>query len=241
VGWSGAMTARPRVLVVEDEVMLLSTLRLTLDRNGFDVDAVATGADALAALQRRHPDVVLLDLGLPDMDGVEVVRQARSLGFTTRLVVLSARGSDRDKVLALDLGADDYLTKPFSMPELLARLRVALRHLGPPTASNIHVFDDLSIDYARRLVTAQGREVKLSPTEWEVLKTLVSEPDRVLTYKTLLQRVWGPAYSEEEHYLHVYVANLRKKIEANPRAPRHIITEPGVGYRFAASVSPPSD
>jgi two-component system KDP operon response regulator KdpE len=230
------MTARPRILVVEDEAMLLSTLRLTLDRQGFDVEAVSTGADALTALERRHPDVILLDLGLPDMDGVEVVRQARSLGFTTRLVVLSARGSDRDKVTALDLGADDYLTKPFSMPELLARVRVALRHLGPPSASNIHTFDDLSIDYARRVVTAQGREIKLSPTEWELLKTLVSEPDRVLTYRTLLQRVWGPAYGEEEHYLHVYVANLRKKIEANPRSPRHIITEPGVGYRFSASL-----
>ncbi len=230
------MTARPRILVVEDEAMLLNTLRLTLDRQGFDVEAVATGAAALVALQRRHPDVVLLDLGLPDIDGVDVVRQARALGFATRLVVLSARGSDRDKVLALDLGADDYLTKPFSMPELLARLRVALRHLGPPSASNIHSFDDLSIDYPRRIVTAQGREVKLSPTEWELLKTLVSEPDRVLTYKTLLQRVWGPAYGEEEHYLHVYVANLRKKIEANPRVPRHIITESGVGYRFSTSV-----
>ena len=229
------MTARPRILVVEDEATLLNTLRITLDRQGFDVEAVATGVDALATLQRWHPDVLLLDLGLPDIDGVEVVRQVRSLGFTTRLVILSARGSDRDKVLALDLGADDYLTKPFSIPELLARLRVALRHLGPPSSSNIHAFDDLSIDYARRVVTAQGREVKLTPTEWELLKTLVSEPDRVLTYTTLLKRVWGPAYGEEEHYLHVYVANLRKKIEANPRSPRHIITEPGVGYRFSGN------
>jgi two-component system KDP operon response regulator KdpE len=227
------VTARPRILVVEDEVILLNTLRLTLDRQGFDVETVETGSDALAALRRWHPDVILLDLGLPDIDGVDVVRQARALGFATRIVVLSARGSDRDKVLALDLGADDYLTKPFSVPELVARLKVALRHLGPPSASNIHTFDDLSIDYARRIVTAQGREVKLSPTEWELLKTLVSMPDRVLTYRTLLQKVWGPAYGEEEHYLHVYVANIRKKIEANPRAPKHIITEPGVGYRFS--------
>ncbi|HLZ10025.1 MAG TPA: response regulator transcription factor, partial [Chloroflexota bacterium] len=224
------MTARPRILVVEDEVALLNTLRLTLDRQGFDVETVETGTDALAALQRWHPDVILLDQGLPDIDGVEVVRQTRALGFATRIVVLSARGSDRDKVLALDLGADDYLTKPFSVPELVARLKVALRHLGPPSASNIHSFDDLSIDYARRVVTAQGREVKLSPTEWELLKTLVSMPDRVLTYRTLLQKVWGPAYGEEEHYLHVYVANIRKKIEANPRTPKHIITEAGVGY-----------
>ena len=230
------MTSRPRILVVEDEVVLLITLRLTLERQGFDVETAETGADALAAMQRWHPDVILLDLGLPDIDGIDVVRQTRALGFATRLVILSARGSDRDKVLALDLGADDYLTKPFSVPELLARLKVALRHLGPPSASTIHTFDDLSIDYARRVVTAQGREVKLSPTEWEVLKTLVSMPDRVLTYRTLLQKVWGPAYGEEEHYLHVYVANIRKKIEANPRAPKHIITEPGVGYRFSASI-----
>jgi two-component system KDP operon response regulator KdpE len=230
------VTSRPRILVVEDEVVLLITLRLTLERQGFDVETAETGADALAAMQRWHPDVILLDLGLPDIDGIDVVRQTRALGFATRLVILSARGSDRDKVLALDLGADDYLTKPFSVPELLARLKVALRHLGPPSASNIHTFDDLSIDYSRRVVTAQGREVKLSPTEWEVLKTLVSRPDRVLTYRTLLQKVWGPAYGEEEHYLHVYVANIRKKIEANPRTPKHIITEPGVGYRFSVSI-----
>jgi two-component system KDP operon response regulator KdpE len=226
------VTAGPRILVVEDEPELLHTLRLTLTRHGFDVDAVGTGAAALAILPRRHPDAVILDLGLPDMDGVDVVRQVREAGYATRIVILSARGTDRDKVAALDLGADDYLTKPFSMDELLARVRVALRHLGPPSATAVHAFGDLTIDFGRRIVTMQGREVRLSPTEWELLKALVSEPNRVLTYKSLLRQVWGPAYGEEEHYLHVYVAGLRKKIEVNRREPKLILTEPGVGYRF---------
>ncbi len=228
------MSGQPRVLVVEDEALLLQTLRLTLARRGFDVEGAATGSAALAALGRWRPDVILLDLGLPDLDGIEVIRQVRDQGNATRIVVLSARGGERDKVAALDLGADDYLVKPFSTEELLARIRVALRHLGPPTASNLHQFGDLAIDFARRQVTAHGKEIRLSPTEWELLKTFVAEPDRVLTYKTLLRRVWGPAYGEEEHYLHVYVANLRKKLEENPRNPRYIVTEPGVGYRFRA-------
>ncbi|HVB96973.1 MAG TPA: response regulator transcription factor [Chloroflexota bacterium] len=219
---------------MEDEPQLLRTLRLTLSRYGFDVQEAATGSDALAALFRWHPDVILLDLGLPDVDGLDLVRQIRSAGSPIRIVVLTARGGERDKVLALDLGADDYLTKPFSMDELLARIRVALRHLGPPSASSVHDFGDLRIDFVHRQVYVRGQEVKLSPTEWEILKALVAEPNRVLTHKTLLRQVWGPAYGEEEHYLHVYVANLRKKIEADSHNPRYVITEPGVGYRFRA-------
>ena len=228
------MSGQPRILAVEDEPQLLRTLRLTLSRYGFDVQEAATGSDALAALFRWHPDVILLDLGLPDVDGLDLVRQIRSAGSPIRIVVLTARGGERDKVLALDLGADDYLTKPFSMDELLARIRVALRHLGPPSASSVHDFGDLRIDFVHRQVYVRGQEVKLSPTEWEILKALVAEPNRVLTHKTLLRQVWGPAYGEEEHYLHVYVANLRKKIEADSHNPRYVITEPGVGYRFRA-------
>ena len=228
------MTGRPRVLAVDDEPRMLRTLRLSLARHGHDVEAVETAAAALEKLGQWHPDVVLLDLGLPDVDGVEVVRQIRARGSATRIVVLSARGGERDKVEALDVGADDYLTKPFSMDELLARIRVALRHLGPPSASSVHQFGDLCVDFGHRRVLVDDREVKLSPTEWELLKALVSEPDRVLTHHSLLRRVWGPAYGEEEHYLHVYVASLRKKIEADPRNPRHLLTEPGIGYRFHA-------
>jgi two-component system, OmpR family, KDP operon response regulator KdpE len=226
------MTGKPRVLVVEDELSLLQTLRLTLSRHDFDVEAAASGGEALATAARWRPDIVVLDLGLPDLDGVDVIHQLRERGNPLRIVVLSARGDERDKVAALDLGADDYLTKPFSMEELLARIRVALRHLGPPSGSTVHTFGDLTIDFTRRLVVALGLEIKLSPTEWELMKVFVAETDRVLTYKTLLRQVWGPAYGNEEHYLHVYVANLRKKLEADPRNPRHLITEPGVGYRF---------
>jgi two-component system KDP operon response regulator KdpE len=228
------VSGKARILAVDDEPQMLRTLRLNLTHHGFDVDGVETGTDALSALNRWHPDVILLDLMLPDVDGVEIVRQVRAQGNATRIVVLSARSNEHDKVLALDLGADDYLTKPFSMDELLARIRVALRHLGPPSATAVHQFGDLHVDFVHRRVTVRDQEVKLSPTEWELLKELVSEPNRVLTHKTLLRRVWGPAYGEEEHYLHVYVANLRKKIEADPRNPRHLVTEPGVGYRFRA-------
>lgn len=226
------MNGRARILAVDDEPQMLRTLRLNLTRHGYDVEAVETGLEVIPVLNRWHPDVVLLDLTLPDVDGVEIVKQIREQGSAARIVVLSARSSEHDKVLALDLGADDYLTKPFSMDELLARIRVALRHLGPPTASSVHHFGDLTIDYRHRQVLVGGREVKLSPTEWELLKALAAEPNRVLTHRALLRQVWGPAYAAEEHYLHVYVANLRKKIEDDPRNPRHLVTEPGVGYRF---------
>jgi len=228
------VTGRARILAVDDEPRMLRTLRLSLTRQGFDVETVESGTAALSLLATWHPDVILLDLALPDLDGVEVVRQIRARGSATRIVVLSARRGDPDKVLALDLGADDYLTKPFSMDELLARIRVALRHLGPPSASNLHQFGDLTVDFLHRRVSVRDHEIKLSPTEWELLKALVSAPDRVLTHQALLRQVWGPAYGDEEHYLHVYVANLRKKLEADPHSPRYLLTEPGVGYRFRA-------
>ncbi|HLG50395.1 MAG TPA: response regulator [Chloroflexota bacterium] len=228
------MSGRARLLAVDDEPGLLRTLRLTLTRHGLDVETAASGGEALRLVGQWHPDVILLDLGLPDLDGIEVVRHLRDRGSIVRIIVLSARGQDRDKVLALDLGADDYLTKPFSMDELLARIRVALRHLGPPSASSIQRFGDLTIDFARRQVWLADQEVRLSPIEWDLLKTLVAQEGRVLTHRTLLRQVWGDAYTAEEHYLHVYIANLRKKIEADPRHPRHLITEPGVGYRFRA-------
>lgn len=226
------MNGRARVLIVEDDSGLLRTLRLNLTRHGFDVEAVGSGQAALAACSTWHPDVILLDLGLPDVDGVDLVREVRARGNVVRIIVLSARHAEGEKVAALDLGADDYLTKPFGMDELLARTRVALRHLGPPSASALQRFGDLTIDFASRRIWVGDQEARLSPIEWELLKALVSQQGRVLTHHALLRQVWGPAYADEEHYLHVHIANLRKKLEANPRNPRYLITEPGVGYRF---------
>jgi len=181
----------------------------------------------------RRPDVILLDLGLPDADGVDLIRDIRGYS-STPIVVLSARNAERDKVAALDLGADDYLTKPFGVDELLARIRVALRHAAGPSSGAEAVFraGDLEIDFERRRVAVVGREVHLTPTEYDLLKALASHPDKVLTDRMLLQQVWGVEYGSEYHYLHVYVARLRKKLEADPQKPRHLITEPGVGYRL---------
>jgi two-component system KDP operon response regulator KdpE len=198
--------------------------------------AVATsGQDALAQFDLFHPDVVLLDLGLPDMEGFEVIRALRERTGTP-IVVLSVRGAERDKVRALDLGADDYLTKPFGVEELLARIRVALRHsLGAPRDSGaVFRTGDLTVDLERRRVTVADVEVHLTPTEYELLKAFISHPNKVLTDLMLLQWVWGTSYGAEAHYLHVYVGRLRKKLEADPQKPRYIVTEPGVGYRLLA-------
>jgi len=222
-----------QILVVDDEPNLLQAVRTALERNGALVRAAETGEAALTALSRYHPDLILLDLGLPDMDGTEVIRRVRERE-SIPIVVLSVRGAERDKVTALDLGADDYLTKPFGVDELLARIRVALRHASAsaPGAGSIVRFGDLEVDLERRRVRVAGREVRLSPTEFSLLKALVSHPNKVFTDQMLLRQVWGPGYGAEAHYLHVYVARLRQKIEKDPHAPRLIITEPGVGYRF---------
>jgi two-component system KDP operon response regulator KdpE len=230
--------ARPhgaRVLVVDDEPSILKVVQVNLVRHEFRVDTAETGLQALDAYARLHPDLVLLDLGLPDIEGMEVIRQIRSHS-STPIVVLSVRGAEHDKVQALDLGADDYLTKPFGVEELLARVRVALRHAAMPRQGADAVFrcGDLEIDLERRRVSVGGREVHLTPTEYALLKVLVSNPDRVVTDRMLLHEVWGSAYGEEAHYLHVYVARLRKKLEADPQTPRYIATEPGVGYRLLA-------
>lgn len=235
------MTERPpgaRILVVDDEPEILRALRTNLARHGFDVATAETGEAALATYARHRPDLVVLDLGLPGMEGLEVIRRVRAAAATP-IIVLSVRDAELDKVAALDLGADDYVTKPFGIDELLARVRVALRHLARPPAGAAAVFHtrDLKVDLERRRVTVGGAPVHLTPTEYELLKVFIAHPNKVLTHRWLLQHVWGPQYGSEGHYLHVYVANLRKKLEADPQNPRYLFTEPGVGYRLWAEQS----
>jgi two-component system KDP operon response regulator KdpE len=221
------------ILVVEDEPAILRAVRTNLSGHGFQVETAATGAEGLEAYRRRRPDLIMLDLGLPDMDGTELIRQVRQEA-STPIIVLSVRGGERDKVAALDFGADDYVTKPFGVDELLARVRVALRHAARPSSGAEPVIStgDLEVDLEHRRVFVCGQEVHLTPTEYELLRAFISHPDKVLTDRMLLQAVWGPNYGDEIHYLHVYVARLRRKIEPDPQSPRYLITEPGVGYRL---------
>jgi two-component system, OmpR family, KDP operon response regulator KdpE len=222
-----------RILVVEDDPGILRAVKTNLSRHGFDVETAESGGQALESYARRRPDLLLLDLGLPDIDGTEVIRQVRTQA-NTPIIVLSVRGGERDKVEALDLGADDYLTKPFGVEELLARVRVALRHAVGPAQGTAPVFKtgDLEVDVEHRRVRVGEEEVRLTPTEYDLLKTFISQPDKVLTDRMLLRAVWGPEYGSEAHYLHVYVARLRRKIENDPQKPRYLLTEPGVGYRL---------
>jgi two-component system, OmpR family, KDP operon response regulator KdpE len=222
-----------RVLVVDDEPGILRAVQTNLGRHEFRVDVALTGTGALETYNRVRPDLVLLDLGLPDMDGLDVLRTIRERA-STPVVVLSARGAERDKVTALDMGADDYLTKPFGVNELLARVRVALRHAAKPATGTESVirFADLELDMERRLLTSAGKEVHLTPTEWDLVKLFTAHPDKVLTDRMITDAVWGASYPAQSHSLHVYVARLRKKLESAPGTRRHILTEPGVGYRF---------
>lgn len=231
----------PRVLVVDDEPAILRAVQANLGRRSFQVDTASNGQEALEAYGRLHPDLVLLDLGLPDMDGLDVIRSIRARA-STPIIVLSARGAERDKVAALDLGADDYLTKPFGVDELLARLRVALRHVARPAQGTEAVvrLGDVEVNLERRRVEVRGREVHLTPTEWDLTKLFVTHPDKVLTERMILEAVWGGGYQAQAHSLHVYVARLRKKLEPDPGAARHLITEPGVGYRFVTGGDLPS-
>jgi two-component system KDP operon response regulator KdpE len=219
------------VLVVDDEPALLRTVSANLNRRGFRVDLAQNGEQAIARAE-EHPDLIVLDLGLPDLDGLDVIRQVRARSDTP-IIVLSARDTEREKVRALEIGADDYLTKPFGVDELVARVRVALRHAAHiGGAEPVFRTGELTVDLERRRVTVENEEVRLSPTEYAVLVALVSNADRVVTDAQLLRQVWGPEYGDEDHYLHVYVARLRKKIERDPQDPRYLITEPGVGYRL---------
>jgi two-component system KDP operon response regulator KdpE len=221
-----------RILVVDDEQQVLRLLRTSLTERGYDVTTASTGEDALTAVARRMPDVIVLDLVMPGISGLDVCREIRK-DSAVPIIVLSARGDERDKVAALDEGADDYLTKPFGMAELLARIRVALRHGGDGARrSAVFTNGDLRIDFDQRRVWRGGEEIRLTPTEYELLKFLVQHADKALTHGMLLRAVWGPEYSGESQYLRVYIPQLRRKLEADPSRPRFILTEPGVGYRF---------
>jgi two-component system KDP operon response regulator KdpE len=221
-----------RLLVVDDDPQLLRALRITLTARGYSVTTAADGATALAAASRTPPDLIVLDLGLPDLDGVAVVEGLRGW-CVTPVIVLSARHAEPAKVAALDAGADDYVTKPFGMDELLARIRAALRRAAPATTTAVVTTAAFTVDLAaKRVTTPDGAEVRLTPTEWHLLEALLREPGRLVTQRQLLQQIWGPAYQTETNYLRVHLANLRRKLEPDPAHPRHLITEPGIGYRF---------
>ena len=226
----------PLILIVEDEVQMLRFLRPALQGHGFRVLEARTGEEGLREAATRAPDVVLLDLGLPDLDGIEVTRRLREW-TQVPILVISARGREEDKVAALDAGADDYVTKPFGVRELLARLRVALRRssrVGDGEASRL-TLGELEIDLEKRRVTLAGDAVHLTPIEYRLLAELARNAGKVMTHSQLLRQVWGPAYAHQSHYLRVYMAQLRRKLEADSAQPKHLITEPGVGYRLAES------
>ena len=219
------------VLVVDDERAIRQALSINLRARDYEVTAVADGAAALAAAASHPPDVVILDLGLPDMDGNDVIEGLRGWS-TAPIIVLSARTAQGDKVVALDVGADDYITKPFGMDELLARLRAALRRSGSDPDAPVIETESFTVDLAAKRVTTANGDVRLTPTEWHVLEVLVRNEGKLVSQRELLQEVWGPRYETETNYLRVYVAQLRRKLEPDPSHPRHLTTEPGIGYRF---------
>ncbi|WP_405491563.1 response regulator [Nocardia sp. NBC_00511] len=232
---TNAAPAPTKVLVVDDEPQILRALRINLSVRGYEVTTAANGAAALRAAAEKHPDVVVLDLGLPDMDGIEVLAGLRGWS-TAPVIVLSARTDSSDKVEALDAGADDYVTKPFGMDELLARLRAAVRRSAntADTAEPVIETSSFTVDLAAKKVTRHGRDIHLTPTEWGVLEMLVRNRGKLVGRRELLREVWGPSYATETHYLRVYLAQLRRKLEDDPSQPKHLLTEAGMGYRFQA-------
>jgi two-component system KDP operon response regulator KdpE len=225
-----------RVLVVDDEPSILRALRINLSAREYEVSTAVDGTTGLAAVARDRPDVIILDLGLPDMDGTEVIHGVR--GWTSiPIIVLSAWGQESQKVAALDAGADDYVTKPFGMDELLARLRAAVRRAAPAPDEPVVVTADFTVDLAAKQVVRSGGSpagapVRLTPTEWQLLEILVRNSGRLVSQKQLLREIWGPSYETESNYLRVYLAQLRRKLEPEPSRPRYLLTEPGMGYRF---------
>jgi two-component system KDP operon response regulator KdpE len=222
-----------RVLVVDDESSIRRYLRAALGGQGFIVYEAASGEDALRAVLAHRPDVIILDLGLPDIDGIEVTRRLREWSQTP-IIILSVREAENDKIAALDAGADDYLTKPFGTGELMARMRVAMRRITNQKSDPVFQVDKLKMDLSRRLVMLDEREISLTPTEYDILRLLMQNAGRVLTHHQLLKQVWGTAYESEMHLLRVNISNLRRKIEIDPSRPHYLVTEAGVGYRLRA-------
>lgn len=225
---------RLRALVVDDEPAIRRFLRASLTAHGYVVFEADTGRGALKAVLDHRPDVIVLDLGLPDVDGIEVTRFLREW-TQIPIIILSVREHEDDKIAALDAGADDYVTKPFGVGELLARLRVAMRHSASPSEEPVFTADGLVVDLSRRTVAVDGQEVQLTPTEYDLLRVLVTHAGKVLTHRHLLREVWGTAYESERHLLRVNISNLRRKIEDDPARPHYILSEPGVGYRLLAA------
>jgi two-component system KDP operon response regulator KdpE len=223
-----------RILVVDDEPQLLRALGTNLRARGYEVELAATGEAALDVAARRHPDLVVLDLGLPGIDGVQVIEGLRGWS-SIPIIVLSVRETESAKVAALDAGADDFVTKPFGMDELLARMRAALRRAAPGTEEAVVETPHFAVDLAAKRVTKSGAEIRLTPTEWQIVEVLVRNPGRLVTQRQLLQGVWGPRYEKETNYLRVYLARIRKKLEPDPARPRYFLTEAGMGYRFEPS------
>jgi two-component system, OmpR family, KDP operon response regulator KdpE len=222
---------QPVVLVIDDEIQIRRLLKINLEAAGYRVHEAATGEAGVAEAAQRRPDIVVLDLGLPDMDGVTVLKRIREWS-SVPVVVLSVRDRDDDKIAALDNGADDYLTKPFSTGELLARLRVAQRHARPSLDEAVFRTDRLEVDLTSRTVKVEGKQIKLTATEYALLQLFVRHAGKVLTHRQILKEVWGPNYVEQTHYLRVYMTHLREKLERNPSAPELLVTESGVGYRL---------
>jgi two-component system KDP operon response regulator KdpE len=226
-----------RVLVVDDEPQILRALSTNLRARDYQVDTAPDGEAALRIASRHRHDAVILDLGLPGMDGIDVIRELRGRSQVP-IIVLTVRDQERDKVAALDAGADDYVTKPFGMPELLARLRAALRRAAPADGDPVVGTPDFTIDLAARRVRRGADDIRLTPTEWHLVELLVRRTGTLVTQKHLLREVWGPAYEQETNYLRVYMAQIRRKLEPDPSRPRYFITEPGLGYRFERPLTP---
>jgi two-component system, OmpR family, KDP operon response regulator KdpE len=222
---------KPLILLVEDDAQIRRFLRAALDAEGYRLQEALTAADGSAQAAARQPDLILLDLGLPDRDGLDVIRSVREWGKMP-ILVLSARGQEKDKIAALDLGADDYIAKPFAVGELLARIRAALRRSTSTAAGTSIRFGAVEVDLDKRIVRVDAQEVHLTPNEYKLLQVLIQHAGKVLTQRQLLNEVWGPQHTEQAQYLRVYIAQLRRKLERNPARPKHLHTEPGVGYRL---------